>query len=47
MQQRLPRSVEACGFHHVVALEEENVFNPNLKVTKGAETLGEKLKNAK
>ena len=32
------RSVEACGFHHVVALEEENVFNPNLRVTKGAET---------
>ena len=32
------RSVEACAFHHVVALEEENVFNPNLKVTKGAET---------
>ena len=32
------RSVEACGFHYVVALEEENVFNPNLKVTKGAET---------
>ena len=32
------RSVEACGFHHVVALEEENIFNPNLKVTKGAET---------
>ena len=32
------RSVEACGFHHVVALEEENVFNPNLKVMKGAET---------
>ena len=32
------RSVEACGFHHVVALEEENVFNPNLKVTKGADT---------
>ena len=32
------RSVEACSFHHVVALEEENVFNPNLKVTKGAET---------
>lgn len=32
------RSVEACGFHHVVAFEEENVFNPNLKVTKGAET---------
>ena len=34
----IARSVEACGFHHVVALEEENVFNPNLKVTKGAET---------
>lgn len=32
------RSVEACGFHKVVALEEENVFNPNLSVTKGAET---------
>lgn len=32
------RSVEACGFHHIIALEEENVFNPNLKVTKGAET---------
>lgn len=32
------RSVEACGFHQVVALEEENVFNPNLKVTKGADT---------
>ncbi|EJL71234.1 TrmH family RNA methyltransferase [Chryseobacterium populi] len=32
------RSVEACGFHKVVALEEENVFNPNLTVTKGAET---------
>ncbi|GAB0157130.1 RNA methyltransferase [Chryseobacterium sp. Alg-005] len=32
------RSVEACGFHKVIALEEENVFNPNLSVTKGAET---------
>ncbi|WP_370900301.1 TrmH family RNA methyltransferase [Chryseobacterium gossypii] len=32
------RSVEACGFHKVVAMEEENVFNPNLTVTKGAET---------
>jgi tRNA (guanosine-2'-O-)-methyltransferase len=32
------RSVEACGFHKVVALEEENIFNPNLTVTKGAET---------
>lgn len=31
------RSVEACGFHKVVALEQENVFNPNLEVTKGAE----------
>lgn len=32
------RSVEACGFHKVIALEEENIFNPNLSVTKGAET---------
>lgn len=32
------RSVEACGFHKVVALEKENVFDPNLKVAKGAET---------
>lgn len=32
------RSVEACGFHKVIAMEEENVFNPNLTVTKGAET---------
>jgi len=32
------RSVEACGFHKIVALEKENVFNPNLTVTKGAET---------
>lgn len=32
------RSVEACGFHKVVALEEENIFHPNLKVTKGADT---------
>ncbi len=32
------RSVEACGFHKVVALEKENVFDPNLTVTKGAET---------
>lgn len=32
------RSVEACGFHKVVAMEEENIFNPNLTVTKGAET---------
>ena len=32
------RSVEACGFHKVVALEEENVFEPNLRVTKGADT---------
>lgn len=31
------RSVEACGFHRVIALEEENVFNPNLSITKGAE----------
>ncbi|ALR29320.1 rRNA methyltransferase (plasmid) [Chryseobacterium sp. IHB B 17019] len=32
------RSVEACAFHKVIAMEEENVFNPNLTVTKGAET---------
>ncbi|MBP7172967.1 MAG: RNA methyltransferase [Cloacibacterium sp.] len=32
------RSVEACGFHKVVALEESNTFNPNLSVTKGADT---------
>lgn len=31
------RSVEACGFHKVIALEEENVFDPNLRVTKGAD----------
>ena len=29
---------EACGFHKVVSLEKENIFNPNLSVTKGAET---------
>lgn len=32
------RSVEACGFHKVVALQEENSFEPNLRVTKGADT---------
>ncbi len=32
------RSVEACGFHKIVALEKLNVFDPNLKVTKGADT---------
>lgn len=32
------RSVEACGFHKIVAMESENIFNPNLRVTKGAET---------
>lgn len=32
------RSAEACAFHKIVALESENEFNPNLKVTKGAET---------
>lgn len=32
------RSVEACGFHKIVALEKENIFDPNLKVTKGADT---------
>ncbi|WP_042723249.1 RNA methyltransferase [Flavobacterium sp. B17] len=32
------RSVEACGFHKVVALQEEYNFEPNLRVTKGADT---------
>ena len=32
------RSVEACGFHKIVAMESMNEFNPNLRVTKGAET---------
>ncbi len=32
------RSTEACGFHKIVAMESEYEFNPNLKVTKGAET---------
>lgn len=32
------RSVEACGFHKVVAMEARNIFDPNLTVTKGAET---------
>ncbi len=31
------RSAEACGFHHVVAMEKRNEFDPNLEVTKGAE----------
>lgn len=31
------RSVEACGFHKVVAMEKDNFFDPNLKVTKGAD----------
>jgi tRNA (guanosine-2'-O-)-methyltransferase len=32
------RSVEACGFHKIVAMESEHEFNPNLRVTKGSET---------
>ncbi|QCX53861.1 RNA methyltransferase [Elizabethkingia sp. JS20170427COW] len=32
------RSVEACGFHKIIALEEENEFNPNARVSKGADT---------
>ena len=32
------RSVEACGFHKIVAMESAHEFNPNLRVTKGAET---------
>ena len=31
------RSVEACGFHKVVAMESLNIFDPNLTVTKGAD----------
>lgn len=31
------RSAEACGFHKIIALEKDHIFNPNLKVTKGAE----------
>lgn len=38
------RSVEACGFHRIVAMESMNVFNPNLRVTKGAETWVEVVK---
>ncbi|MDO5615475.1 MAG: RNA methyltransferase [Cruoricaptor ignavus] len=40
------RSVEACGFHKVVALEAKNIFDPNLKVTKGADTWVEVQKMA-
>lgn len=32
------RSAEACGFHKLVAMESENEFSPNLRVTKGAES---------
>ncbi len=32
------RSVEACGFHKIIAMESEHEFNANLRVTKGAET---------
>lgn len=32
------RSVEACAFHKVIAMERENLFDPNLRVTKGAQT---------
>lgn len=32
------RSAEAHAFHKVVALQEENNFEPNLRVTKGADT---------
>lgn len=31
------RSAEACGFHNIVALEKKHVFDPDWKVTKGAE----------
>ena len=32
------RSTEACAFHKVVALQEEYSFEPNLRVTQGADT---------
>ena len=32
------RSIETCGFHKIIAMESEHEFNPNLRVTKGAET---------
>lgn len=32
------RSAEACAFHKIVALESKNIFEPNLEVTKGADT---------
>lgn len=32
------RSVEACGFHKIAAMEKQNVFDPNWRVTKGADT---------
>ena len=38
------RSVEACGFHKIVAMESENEFNPKLRVTKGAENWEKKKK---
>lgn len=40
------RSAEACGFHKIVALENDHIFNPNLKVTKGAENWVEVKKMA-
>ncbi|NAW50230.1 TrmH family RNA methyltransferase [Elizabethkingia argentiflava] len=32
------RSVEACGFHKLVAFEEANAFTPNTRVARGADT---------
>lgn len=32
------RSAEACGFHKIIAMEKHNVFQPNLDLTKGADT---------
>lgn len=32
------RSAEASAFHKIIALESKNVFDPNLAVTKGADT---------
>ncbi len=39
------RSAEACGLHRIVALEKINVFQPNLDLTKGADTWVEIVKH--
>ena len=39
------RSAEACGLHRIIALEKINVFQPNLDLTKGADTWVEIVKH--